>query len=79
VIACQHGDMFSLLGLTTTRGCVTGWVVSAVVLLVGLALVVTGLSPSLGIVLFVLGAVGSVIVTIAMLRVRADVPQRKTD
>jgi hypothetical protein len=79
VIACQHGGMFSKLGLTTVRGCVTGWVISAVVLLVGLALVVTGLSPSVGIVVFVLGAVGTVIVTIGMLRVRANVPHREAD
>ena len=64
--------MFSLLGLTTIRGCVTGWVISAVVLLVGLALIFA-VNASVGIVLFVLGALGSVTVTIAMLRVRSNV------
>jgi hypothetical protein len=33
-------------------------------------------SPEIGIVLFVLGAVGSVVVTLAMLRVRSDVHHR---
>ncbi|GLZ47446.1 hypothetical protein Acsp06_36310 [Actinomycetospora sp. NBRC 106375] len=68
--------MFSALGLTTIRGCVTGWVISAVVLLAGLALIFT-VSPEIGIVLFVLGAIGSVVVTVAMLRVRSNVPPKQ--
>ena len=67
--------MFSALGLTTVRACAVGWAVSAAVLLIGLALVLT-VSPEIGIVLFVLGAVGSVVVTLAMLRVRSDVHHR---
>jgi hypothetical protein len=76
VTTWKHGGMFSALGLTTIRGCVTGWVISAVVLLVGLALVFT-VSPEIGIVLFVLGAIGSVVVTVAMLRVRSNVPPKE--
>ena len=68
--------MFSALGLTTIRGCVIGWAVSAVVLLVGLVLIFT-VSPEVGIVLFVLGAIGSVVVTVAMLRVRSKVPPKQ--
>lgn len=61
--------MFSALGLTTMRGCVIGWVISAVLLVAGLFLV---FSPNsvLGIVLFALGVVGIVLVTLAVLRVR---------
>ena len=47
--------------------------ISAVVLLAGLVLVFTG-HGGVGIVLFVLGAIGSVLVTLGMLRLRSDVP-----
>lgn len=61
--------MFSALGLTTMRGCVIGWVISAVLLVVGLLFV---FSPNsvLGIILFTAGAVGVVTVALAVLRVR---------
>jgi hypothetical protein len=68
--------MFSSLGLTTIRGCVTGWVISAVVLVVGVVLVFTG-HPGIGIVLFVLGAIGSVLVTLGMLRLRSGLHDRR--
>ena len=66
--------MFSALGLTTTRRCLIGWVISAVVLIAGLVLTFTP-NPAIGIVLFTLGAVGVVTVALALLRVR----QQKTD
>ena len=66
--------MYSALGLTTMRGCVIGWVISAVVLIAGLVLTFTP-NPAIGIVLFTLGAVGVVTVALALLRVR----QHKTD
>lgn len=61
--------MFSALGLTTMRGCVIGWVISAVLLVAGLFFV---FSPNsvLGIILFTVGAVGVVTVALAVLRVR---------
>ncbi|MEJ2861913.1 hypothetical protein [Actinomycetospora flava] len=63
--------MFSALGLTTMRGCVIGWVISAVLLVAGLFFV---FSPNsvLGIILFTVGAVGVVTVALAVLRVRRD-------
>jgi hypothetical protein len=66
--------MFSALGLTTTRRCMIGWVISAVVLIVGLVFTFTP-NPVIGIVLFTLGAVGVVSVALALLRVR----QHKVD
>jgi heme O synthase-like polyprenyltransferase len=61
--------MFSALGLTTTRRCMVGWVISAVVLIVGLVFTFTP-NPVYGVVLFTLGAVGVIIVALALLRVR---------
>ncbi|WP_433026333.1 hypothetical protein [Actinomycetospora sp. CA-053990] len=61
--------MFSALGLTTMRGCVIGWVISAVFLVVGLVFTFTP-NPVIGIVLFAVGVVGIVLVTLAVLRVR---------
>ncbi|MDD7942780.1 hypothetical protein PHK61_30635 [Actinomycetospora lutea] len=61
--------MFSALGLTTMRGCVIGWVISAVLLVVGLVFTFTP-NPAVGIVLFALGVLGIVLVTLAVLRVR---------
>jgi hypothetical protein len=61
--------MFSALGLTTMRGCVIGWVISAVLLVVGLVFTFTP-NPAIGIVLFALGVAGIVLVTLAVLRVR---------
>ena len=45
------------LGLTTMRGCVIGWVISAVLLVVGLVFTFTP-NPVIGIVLFAVGVVG---------------------
>lgn len=64
-------DMFSALGLTTTRRCLIGWVISAVVLVAGLVLIFTP-TPVIGVVLFTLGAVGVIIVALAVLRVRRE-------
>ncbi|WP_133827932.1 hypothetical protein [Actinomycetospora succinea] len=61
--------MFSALGLTTMRGCVIGWVISAVLLVAGLVFTFTP-NPVPGIVLFAVGVVGIVLVTLAVLRVR---------
>lgn len=66
------GPMFAVLGLTSIRGLMAGWAVSAVLLVAGLALVLTG-TPGVGFALFVLGAIGSVVVTIGMLRHRAAI------
>ena len=67
--SCQHGG--HVLGARSdhVRGCVIGWVISAVVLVVGLVFMFTP-NPVIGIVLFALGVVGSVLVTLAVLRVR---------
>ena len=62
-------SMFSALGLTTTRRCLIGWVISAVLLVVGLVFTFTP-NPVIGIVLFAVGVVGIVLVTLAVLRVR---------
>ena len=61
--------MYSALRLTTMRGCVIGWVISAVLLVVGLVFTFTP-NPVIGIVLFAVGVVGIVLVTLAVLRVR---------
>ena len=57
------------LGLTTVRAMVICWVVSAVVLLIGLVLVVSGVG--MGLVIFVLGAVATLFTAFGMLRLRA--------
>jgi hypothetical protein len=62
-------SMYSALGLTTMRGCVIGWVISAVLLVVGLVFTFTP-KPVIGIVLFAVGVAGIVLVTLAVLRVR---------
>jgi hypothetical protein len=51
------------------RGCVIGWVISAVLLVVGLVFTFTP-NPVIGIVIFAVGVVGIVLVTLAVLRVR---------
>ncbi|MDD7925519.1 hypothetical protein [Actinomycetospora chibensis] len=61
--------MYSALGLTTMRGCVIGWVISAVLLVVGLVFTFTP-DPVIGVVLFAVGVAGIVLVTLAVLRVR---------
>ena len=70
-------SMFSALGLTTTRRCLIGWVISAVVLVAGLVLVFTP-NPVVGVVLFTLGAVGVIIVALALLRVRQQAAHHET-
>lgn len=72
------GPMFAVLGLTSIRGLMAGWAVSAVLLVAGLALVLTG-TPGVGFALFVLGAIGSVVVTIGMLRHRAAISRRERE
>lgn len=61
--------MYSALGLTTMRGCVIGWVISAVLLVVGLVFTFTP-DPVIGVVLFAVGVAGIVLVTLAVLRLR---------
>lgn len=61
--------MYSALGLTTMRGCVIGWVISAVLLVVGLVFTFTP-DPAIGVVLFVVGVAGIALVTLAVLRLR---------
>lgn len=61
--------MYSALGLTTMRGCVIGWVISAVLLVVGLVFTFTP-DPVIGVVLFAVGVAGIALVTLAVLRVR---------
>ncbi len=62
--------MLSMLGLTSIRALMIGWAISGVVVIVGLALVLAG-QVGVGFVVFVLGAVGSIIVTWGMLRLRS--------
>ena len=57
------------IGLTTVRSLMVCWALSAVVLILGLVLVLTG--STTGFVLFVLGAAGSMLTTFGMLRLRA--------
>lgn len=54
-----------------------GWVVAAVLLLAGLALVLTGASTALGFVLFVLGMILTMGVSVNLLRLRAGEHARK--
>lgn len=61
----------SALGLTTVRSLVTCWAVSAVVIVVGLMLVLTSTAVGPGLVLFALGALGSLVTAFFMLRLRA--------
>jgi len=63
--------LLAAVGLTTMRSLVLSWIVSGVVLLVGLLLIVTGTSTALGVVLFVLGALGVLLVAFGMLSLRA--------
>jgi len=63
--------LLAAVGLTTMRSLVLSWIVSGVVLLVGLLLVVTGASTGVGFVLFVLGAAGVLMVAFGMLSLRA--------
>ena len=58
-------------GTTPMRLLVVGWVVSAVLLLAGLALVLTGASTAAGFVVFILGVVLSMFVAVNLLRLRA--------
>jgi Flp pilus assembly protein TadB len=69
--------MLSMLGLTSIRSLMIGWAVSGVILLVGLVLVLTG-HPGVGFILFILGAIGSIIVTWGMLRLRSAAARERT-
>jgi bacteriorhodopsin len=61
--------MLSMLGLTSIRSLVIGWAISGVILVVGLALVLAG--HGVGFILFIVGAIGSIVVTWGMLRLRS--------
>ena len=63
--------LLAALGLTTIRSLVLSWIVSGVVLIAGLLLVVTGASTGVGVALFVLGALGVLVVAFGMLSLRA--------
>ena len=65
------------LGLTNVRSLMVAWAVSAIVLVVGLVILLTGGSKT-GFVVFVLGAAGSLMTAFFMLRLRANVPRRRT-
>ena len=57
--SCKHGGMYSACsGSPRCARCVIGWVISAVLLVVGLVLMFTA-EPGVGIVLFAVGVVGS--------------------
>jgi hypothetical protein len=58
------------LGVSQMRLLIGGWVLAAVLLLVGLALVLTG-STIVGAVVFFLGVIASMTVAVNLLRVRA--------
>ena len=58
------------LGLTSVRALMASWAVSAVILVVGLLLVITG-STAVGLPVFVVGAAGSLMTAFFMLRLRA--------
>ncbi|MDL5159495.1 hypothetical protein [Actinomycetospora termitidis] len=64
-------------GTTPMRLLMVGWGVSAVLLLVGLALVLTGTSAVLGFVLFVLGVITTMFVAVNLMRLRAGEHARK--
>ena len=61
--------LMSSLGLRTVRSLMVCWAVSAVVLILGLIIALTG--NSMGLVLFVLGAAGSLFTAFGMLALRA--------
>lgn len=65
------------VGTTPMRLLLGGWVVAAVLLLAGLALVLTGASTALGFVLFVLGVILTMGVSVNLLRLRAGEHARK--
>ena len=64
-------------GTTPMRLVLGGWVVAAVLLLAGLALVLTGASTALGFVLFILGVILTMGVSVNLLRLRAGEHARK--
>lgn len=58
------------LGVSEMRLLIGGWVLAAVLLLVGLALVLTG-STVVGAIVFFLGVIASMTVAVNLLRLRA--------
>ena len=68
--------MLEKLGLTTMRRHMIGWAISAVLVLAGVLLLVTG-STGLGLIIFVLGAIGSVVVTLGILRLRSGIDSKR--
>lgn len=64
-------------GTTPMRLLLVGWALAAVLLLAGLALVLTGTSTAGGFVLFVLGVILTMGVAVNLLRLRAGENARK--
>ncbi|WP_433802733.1 hypothetical protein [Actinomycetospora sp. CA-084318] len=64
-------------GTTPMRLLLAGWALAAVLLLVGLALVLTGSAPAVGFVLFILGVILTMGVAVNLLRLRAGEHARK--
>jgi hypothetical protein len=69
--------MLSMLGLTSIRSLMVGWAVSGVILVVGLVLVLSGY-VGVGFVVFIVGAIGSIIVTWGMLRLRSAAARERS-
>ncbi|MCD2188008.1 hypothetical protein [Actinomycetospora soli] len=65
------------LRTTPMRLLVGGWVLAAVLLIAGLVLVLTGSAPAVGFVLFIVGVVLTMGVTVNLLRLRAGEHARK--
>ncbi|GAA4855658.1 hypothetical protein GCM10023201_57540 [Actinomycetospora corticicola] len=63
---------------TPMRLLLAGWALAAVLLLAGLALVLTNASPLVGFVLFIVGVVLTMGVAVNLLRLRAAEHARKT-
>jgi len=66
------------LNVPLIRALVMLWAVSGVVLVAGVVMLLIGAAPLLGLVLFIVGAVGTMFVAISLLRARANTPKRTT-
>lgn len=60
------------------RTLLTGWAVSAVLLIVGVLMLLLTSATVPGAVVFVAGAIGSVVVTVGLLRARAALRDRES-
>lgn len=60
---------------TRQRRLLAGWGASAVLLIAGILLLLLTSATAVAVVLFVLGVIGSVVVTLGLLRARASVPK----